>query len=552
MARSPDPAGQDRPWPRWYAERRLGPLAAHPDLVTMAAAAVEAAPHQVALTYYGWMATHAELARLSDGFAAYLASRGVQRGDRVAVCLQTSPHFVVAALGAWKVGAILVTVNPMYREGEVAHLLSDSGAVAVVSSQRGYRTVVAPVLAGTTVRVSVTTSEVDVIDDPDPRVFAGLTDQAVDGTDDLMTVARGHADEGFTAYRPAPGDVAVLCYTSGTTGPAKGAAHPREHRHDDRAERAVAGHAAWLGHLRHRPALPRRRAGAAGGPHAAPRRDPRAALPDRPRGHARAPRRVSAPVRRVPAHRVHSAHGRAERDTPEAFASLDLLYAGGAVLPPAVVERFLERFGKYVNNGYGLTETAGACVFAIPGRRARMDEASQALSNGVPLPGMDVRIVGDDGQDLSIGERGEIVVKGPCVTPGYWQNPTETANAIHNGWFVTGDIGFIDDEGMLYCVDRKKDMIVASGFKVWPGEVEQVLLTHPAVMEAAVVGMPDSYRGESVKAFVIPRPGSQASPEELAAWCKARLATFKAPREVQIVADLPRTASGKILKRELR
>ncbi|MGB8384612.1 MAG: AMP-binding protein [Dermatophilaceae bacterium] len=552
MARNPDPAGQDRPWSRWYAERRLGPLAAHPDLVTMAAAAARSAPDRLALTYHGWTATHAELARLSDGFAAYLASRGVRRGDRVAVCLQTSPHFVVAALGAWKVGAILVTMNPMYREGEVAHLLGDSGAVAVVSSQQGYRTVVAPVLAGTVVRVSVTTSEVDVIDDPDPRVFAGLTDEAVEGTDDLMTVARGHADDGFPAYQPAPGDVAVLCYTSGTTGPAKGAMLTHAN-----IATTIALNSQWLGTqpgwviygtapLFHVVGLVLQVAHALhlAGTLVLPYRT----IPEVMLEHLveYRPRFVVCPPT------VYTALMAVPSATPEAFASLDLLYAGGAVLPPAVVERFLERFGKYVNNGYGLTETAGACVFAVPGRRARMDEASQALSNGVPLPGMDVRIVGDDGQDLPIGERGEIVVKGPCVTPGYWQNPNETANAIHDGWFATGDIGFIDDEGMLYCVDRKKDMIVASGFKVWPGEVEQVLLTHPAVMEAAVVGMPDAYRGESVKAFVIPRPGSQVSPEELAAWCKARLATFKAPREVQVVADLPRTASGKVLKRELR
>jgi long-chain acyl-CoA synthetase len=542
----------DRPWTRWYAERHLPPLNAFPDLVTMAAAAAAAAPERVALRYYDWTATHAELSALADGFAAYLAGRGVSRGDRVAICLQTSPHFVVAALGAWQAGAVVVTVNPMYREAEVAHLLQDSGAVAVVTSQQGYRTVVAPVLPGTAVRVAVTTSEIDVLGETDARVFASLAEDPVAGTDDLIGVARANEGRAVERVRAEPGEVAVLCYTSGTTGPAKGAMLTHAN-----IATTIALNSQWLGtrpgdviygtaplfhvvglvlqlahmlHLAGTLVLPYR------------------TVPDVMLEHLTAyrPRFVVCPPT------VYTALMAVPGATAEAFASLDLLYAGGAVLPPAVVEGFQERFGKYVNNGYGLTETAGACVFAIPGRRARMDEATSALSNGVPLPGMDVRIVGDDGQDLPTGERGEILVKGPCVSPGYWRNPDETAKAFHDGWLATGDIGLFDDEGMLYVVDRKKDMIIASGFKVWPGEVEQVLLTHPSVLEAAVVGVADPYRGENVKAYVLLRAGTSAEPDELAAWCKARLATFKCPREVQIVADLPRTASGKVLKRELR
>jgi len=518
----------------------------------MAAAAAASSPDTVALTYYGWTATHTELARLSSGFAAYLATKGVQRGDRVAVALQTSPHFVVAALGVWKLGAILVTMNPMYRQAEAAHLLRDSGAVALVASQQGYRNTLARSVVEGAVLVSVTTSEIDVIADADPRVFADLTDEPVAGTDDFMTAAWAHAGDACPAYQPAPEDVAVLCYTSGTTGPAKGAMLTHAN-----IATTIALNSQWLGtqpgwviygtaplfhvvglvlqvahmlHLAGTLVLPYR------------------TIPDVMLEHLaeHRPRFIVCPPT------VYTALMAVPGASPEAFAPVDLLYAGGAVLPPAVVDRFLERFGRYVNNAYGLTETAGACVFAIPGRRARLDEASQALSNGVPLPGMDVRIIGDDGQDLPLGERGEIVVKGPCVTPGYWHNPAETANAIHDGWFATGDVGFVDEEGMLYCVDRKKDMIIASGFKVWPGEVEQVLLTHPAVMEAAVIGIPDAYRSESVKAVVILRPDAKVTEQGLIQWCRPHLATFKVPRAVDIVSDLPRTASGKVLKRELR
>lgn len=308
----------DRPWTRWYAERGLGPLQASPDLVTMAAAAVAAAPDRVALQYYDWTATHAELAALADGFAAYLAGQGVSRGDRVAICLQASPHFFIAALGAWKAGAVVVTVNSMYREAEAAHLLSDSGAIVVVASHLAYRSVLEPVLPGTSVRVSVTTSEIDVLAMPDPRVLAGLTEQPVDGTDDLMAVARAHADRRFEAVPPRPDDVAVLCYTSGTTGPAKGAMLTHANIATTIALNSqVARHRAGRCHLRHGATLPRRRARSAVGAHPAPGRDARAALPDHPRGDAGTPHGVPAAVRRLPPDRVPRAHGGSRGRAPK-------------------------------------------------------------------------------------------------------------------------------------------------------------------------------------------------------------------------------------------
>ena len=314
-------------------------------------------------------------------------------------------------------------------------------------------------------RVSVTTSEIDVLAAPDPRVFAGLAEEPVDGTDDLLAVARSHAGRRFEAVPARPDDVAVLCYTSGTTGPAKGAMLTHAN-----IATTIALNSQWLGtepgdviygtaplfhvvglvlqlahtlHLAGTLVLPYR------------------TVPEVMLEHLTAyrPRFVVCPPT------VYTALMAVPGASAEAFASLDLLYAGGAVLPPAVVDGFQERFGKYVNNGYGLTETAGACVFAIPGRRARVDEATSALSNGVPLPGMDVRIVGDDGSDLPVGERGEILVKGPCVTPGYWRNPAETANAIHDGWLATGDVGLLDDEGMLYVVDRSEGHDHRLGFQ---------------------------------------------------------------------------------------
>jgi long-chain acyl-CoA synthetase len=163
-----------------------------------------------------------------------------------------------------------------------------------------------------------------------------------------------------------------------------------------------------------------------------------------------------------------------------------------------------------------------------------------------------VRILDDNGAELPFGEAGEIAVSGPMVVPGYWRQPAESDAAIPGGELHTGDIGFMDTDGWLYVVDRKKDMINASGFKVWPREVEDVLYTHPAVREAAVVGVPDAYRGESVKAYVSLRPGEKAEPGDLVAYCRERLAAYKYPRQVEVLTELPKTASGKILRRELR
>ncbi|GDY52422.1 hypothetical protein SVIO_030450 [Streptomyces violaceusniger] len=192
------------------------------------------------------------------------------------------------------------------------------------------------------------------------------------------------------------------------------------------------------------------------------------------------------------------------------------------------------------------------CASVPPGVRAPVDPVSGTLAVGVPGPDTIVRIADDEGRDVPFGEQGEIVVRGPMVVPGYWRRPEATAAALPDGELRTGDIGFMDEAGWLYVVDRKKDMINASGFKVWPREVEDVLYTHPAVREAAVVGKPDAYRGETVKAYVSLRPGAEVTPDELSAYCAERLAAYKYPREVEILPELPKTTSGKILRRELR
>jgi long-chain acyl-CoA synthetase len=239
----------------------------------------------------------------------------------------------------------------------------------------------------------------------------------------------------------------------------------------------------------------------------------------------------------------------AQRD----LSSLTKVASGGAPVYPAVVERWEEATGSYIHNSYGLTETTAPSHLVPAGARSPVDAASGALSVGVPVPNTRSKIVSvDDGRDLDPGEIGEIVTQGPMVTAGYWQRPEETAVALAGGWLHTGDVGTRDADGWFYIVDRIKDMINVSGYKVWPRDVEDVLYQHPAVLEASVVGVPDAYRGETVRAYVALKEGGRATPEELVAHCRSLLAVYKAPREVVLVDAIPKTLTGKALRRELR
>jgi long-chain acyl-CoA synthetase len=238
--------------------------------------------------------------------------------------------------------------------------------------------------------------------------------------------------------------------------------------------------------------------------------------------------------------------------TPAHFASFDRLYSGGAPIAPAVVDAFAQRFGRSIRTSYGMTELTAPSHLAPAHGPIPVDPKSGALSIGIPTPGTEAIVVDDERRPLAPGEVGEIVVRGPEVMAGYWGKPAETAEVLVQGWMHTGDIGFFDDEGWFYLVDRKKDMISASGFKVWPREVEDVLYTFPGVREAAVVGAPDAYRGETVIAFVSAQPGVALDSAALARFCRERLAAYKCPTRIEILPELPKTASGKITRNTLK
>lgn len=509
-------------------------------------------PDHPQLIYFDTVLTVRQVDELSDALAAALADEGVSAGDRVAALMQNMPHYVLTLLAAWKLGAILVPVNPMLRAAELEHHLNDCGAVVLVALDTLWRDVARDVVAATAVRRVIIARTCGMQSRNDARVLADVVaDQAV-GTLEFETLLAEYRGRTTQLHYPAPEDIAFLCYTSGTTGAPKGAMC--SHHNVISVARATC-------------------AVTTVGPHST-------VLALAPLFHI-----TGLMVQLVPAlishcplvltfrfhpgvmldsireHRPTFAVGPvtayigllqdAGFSTSD-FAAFDRVYSGGAPISPAAARSFAERTGRQLLGAYGMTEATAATHLTPKGMRPPVDPTTGALAVGLPTPGTSVRIVDDDGNELPAGSPGEVVLSSPGVVSGYWNRPDATAATIRDGLLYSGDIGVVDEAGWLFLVDRKKDLINCSGFKVWPREVEDALYEHPAVLEAAVVGMPDRYRGETVKAFVALKEPGSADAADLSAFVKERLAAYKRPSEMVILDSLPKTSSGKILRRALR
>jgi len=546
----------DRPWLTHYAHGLPPDITAeYGTMLELFAASVRRAPDTQAIRYFDGVLTLADLDAASDALAVGLASGGFQPGDRLAVYLQNNPAFVVGLLGAWKAGGVAVAINPMNKARELTYLLADSGATALLCLDELYQTVAREVIAsGEGVRVDtvITCSSLDWQTRNDPRLFGDTTATRAEGTLDLLELISANAGRGPDTPAPKPDDVAILTYTSGTTGVPKGAMNT----HANLTFNAQT-YRDWMGLTPDDSVLG-----------VAPLFHITGLV-----GHVALALLVPCPL--VLAHRFHPDVVidaiREHRPTftvgaitvfislagldgvgKDDFSSFRMLYSGGAPIAPAVTDRFEEQTGLYIHNIYGLTETNSPSHGVPLGARAPVDPNSGALSVGVPVFNTVVRILGEDGEELPVGEVGEIVTSGPQVVPGYWNKPEATEASLPGGELRTGDVGFMDAGGWFFLVDRKKDMINAAGYKVWPREVEDVLYGHPAVREAAVVGVPDEYRGETVKAFVSLRPGVEVTEQELIDYCRSNMAAYKYPRSVEFIDELPKTTTGKILRRELR
>ena len=544
----------ERPWLRQYLPGMPSdieiPFESGLDMFT---AAVRTSAERPLVHYFGRTLSIGEVDRHTDALAAAFVERGFTHGERVALYLQNVPQFFLAVIATWKAGGIVVSVNPMNKGRELAYVLEDSGATVLVTLESLYAEVARDVVANSTaVRTVITTSELDFLGNERPSVMAASVKTPQDATLDLVDLIAAHDGQRVPAPTLRSDEVAFLTYTSGTTGPPKGATNT--HRNvvfNSEAYKTwmsltpddiVLGVAplfhitGLIAHLTVALLVPM------------PvvlgyRFDPATTLDLIERYR---------PTFTVGAITVYIALMNDPSCAGRDLSSLTKVYSGGAPIAPSVVERFEREVGAYIHNIYGLTETTSPSHGVPMGARSPVDPTSGALSVGVPIFNTVVRIIDEQGNDVPVGQIGEFVTSGPQVVAGYWNKPEETAHALPGGDLHTGDVGFMDAEGWFYVVDRKKDMIIASGYKVWPREVEDMLYQHAAVREAAVVGVPDEYRGETVKAFVSLRPGASADEAELIAFCKQRMAAYKYPRSIEFVDELPKTVTGKILRRELR
>lgn len=544
----------ERPWLEQYPAGLSSDIAAESgDALSMFKASLARSPGSPLIHYFDASVSMAEADRMSDALACGLRDLGIGQGDRVALYLQNVPQFLLAMLAGWKAGATLVSINPMNKARELEVLLADSGAKVLVCLESLYADVAASVVPSTAVEAVITTSELDFVHEPQRwSVLKGAHRRRPEGVRDFVDMVHSYSGKVPPQVELSGKSVAFLTYTSGTTGPPKGAMNTHANvvftaqtfrdwialTPDD----VVLGLAplfhitGLIGHLALALLLPcplvlgyRFEAGTY------------LELLER--------YRVTFTIGAITAFvALMNDPSLADRDV----SSLEKVYSGGQPIPAATVESFEKVIGPYIHSAYGLTETTSPSHLVPLGVRAPVDPDSGAIAAGLPVFNTLAKVVDDEGRDLAPGEIGEIAISGPQVVPGYWQKPAETAATFPGGWMLTGDVGLMDQHGWFYVVDRKKDLINASGYKVWPREVEDVLYEHPAVREAAVIGVPDPYRGETVKAFVSLKPSQAASPQQLVAFCRERMAAYKYPREIEIIDELPKTASGKILRRELR
>ncbi len=548
---------ESKPWLERYADHvpKELPLP-EKSMVGLFEESVKRVPDRDAVRYFDESISYGELNDLADRFASLLAARGVEKGDRVAVYTQNNPQFLVAQYGAWKRGAVVVPINPMLKKKELDYHLNDSGAKTLVCLESLYETVAREVVPGTAVEHVFTTSELDFLPGGagETGILAGVERRRFEETDDLLEALRETEPDPEARARVSPEDMAYIVYTSGTTGKPKGAIETHSNvafnaevyrtwmRIGD--EDSVYGVAplfhitGLIGHT----AL----AGIAGVPLILFHRfDVEEAL-----------RLIEKwrPTMTIGSITVFIALMNAPDSEGRDLSSLEKCYSGGAPIAPSIAEQFEEKFGIYIHNAYGLTESNSPTHFVPLGTHAPVDEESGALAIGVPVPNCEARLVKveDPSEEVPAGESGEFAAKGPMIFSSYWNKPEETEDAFQDGYFLTGDVAVMDEDGWFYIVDRKKDMINVSGYKVWPREVEDTLYTHPQIKEAAVVGVPDEYRGETVKAFVALKEGDGVTEEELISYCKERMADYKYPRKIEFRDELPKTATGKFLRRELR
>lgn len=548
-----------KPWLKYY-RKDLPPNLDYPEITLPEVLRNSAEKHlkKTAIIYLGKRMSYKTLHEHTDRFSSALRKKGIERGDRVAILLPNIPQFVIAFYGALRAGATVVPCNPLYKEKELEFQLIDSEAEIIVVSNnivRGQELFesIGKVRSRTRLKEVITTSVTDFAS-PLKKILAplaGVKKREYPDTEDMMQLLERTKPERFSEKIDPRIDLAILQYTGGTTGISKGAM--LTHRNLVANALMVAN---WL---------PMREADEVN----------IAAIPFfHIYGLTVA---MNAPILRgntivlFPRFAPEEILKAIQKEKATVFCGVPTMYvamcnhknvkrysldtirgciSGAAPLPKAVKETFDRLTSANLAEGYGLTE-ASPVTHCNP-----LDDRGKVRSGsiGLPFPDTDARIVAlnDPSNELAVGEVGELAVKGPQVMMGYWKREDETKLVLRDGWLLTGDMAKMDSDGYFYIVDRKKELIDISGLKVWPREVEEVIFTHQAVEEAAVIGAPDHYRGEVVKAYVVLKKGLSATAEDIITHCKNRMASFKVPKIVEFRDELPHSLIGKVLKRELK
>jgi long-chain acyl-CoA synthetase len=518
-------------------------------------------PDHSALLFKGNRISYGELERLSDSFAAALMSLGVESGDRVALILPNCPQFVITLVGAWKAGAVVAPLNPLYSPPELTEALRRVGATTVVTLTRNYAALKA-LQPETPVDRVVVTNIKEYLPVAMRLFYTATMEQvrgdrvAIEPTDlRLQEMLAENAHTSLTAVPVTPDDPAVILMSGGTTGTPKGVVG----LHGGLVAAGLQGHA-WLSplltdwvdvNMLPLPLFHVLGIGALAGSFVG--RNPLALVPD--------PRDLTDLLQTIKEVRPTLLFG-----VPALFAallarhdvqagkvdlrSIKMCFSGAAPLLAETKKRFEGATGGRIVEGYSCTEAMFACT------------ASPALgphkigSVGLPLPDVEVRITDAGPEELATGAVGEIWLRAPQVMRGYWENPEETRLALRKdelgrAWLCTGDLGYLDEDGYVFIVDRKKDLIKTSGYQVWPREIEEVIASHRAVAEVAVAGVPHAQKGEVAQAWVVLRAGANVDEAEIRAFCRESLAPYKVPARVVFRSTLPKAATGKVLRRML-
>ena len=558
VAKDPAPM-PGRPWTRFYDEGVPASLV-YPDatLDELLDDAAESAPSAVATIFFGAKRTYRSISEEAWRFANGLRAMGVKKGERVAIMLPNTPQFVVAFFGALRAGAIVVPCNPLYTVPELRYQLQDSGAETLVVLSRLYP-VAKAAREGTKVRDVIVTNIKEEMP-PVLRLLFTVAKEKKDGhrqpfEDDRGTrafrdvITRSQAtpfDAGTTKD-----DIALFQYTGGTTGVSKGAML---------SHRALVANAlqcrAWFArerdgegvamavmpffHVYGLTVVLLQSVQAAAAMVLEPQFELERVLKDvekhKPNTFPGAPRIYNAIINSPLAKRYD-------------LRSINACISGSAPLMQDTHKRFVELTGANLVEGYGLTEAA-----PVTHCNPLYDPKEQKIGTiGIAYPDVECKIVdAETGErELATGEPGELILRGPQLMDGYYDKPDETAQTLRGGWLYTGDIATVDEDGYYSIVDRKKEMIIVSGYNVYPREVEEALATHPAVMDSAAIGKPHPIKGEEVKAFVVLKPGAQATADELMAHARTQLAPFKVPHDIEFRESLPKTLIGKTLRRQL-